>query len=227
MNPINMILAGVGGQGIVTAGILIGNAVTAGGLNATMSEIHGMSQRGGVVTVDLRIGDIQGPIVPEGDADLILGFEAVETLRVLNRAGMGATVIMNTERIVPVSVTEGESSYPDIETAILRLRKGGVEIFPMNAQTLAKDAGNVVSSNVVLVGAAYSAGFIPVSLSTLRQSARDLFPANTWGVNMKALESGMREYRTLRERSDVVHPQTTRNVSTEPNSPNNGMVTSN
>jgi indolepyruvate ferredoxin oxidoreductase beta subunit len=199
MGQTNIIITGVGGQGIITAGLLIGNAVTASGLNAIMSEIHGMSQRGGGVTVELRIGDVHGPITPRGDVNLILGFEALETLRVVNRASVGATVIMNKEEIVPVTVNVGDAKYPEVERAVSKLRERGVKLYVMDARRLAAEAGNRLSSNVVLVGAAYAAGFIPVELSFLQESLKKMFPERSWSTNLKALELGMQQLALLRD----------------------------
>jgi len=185
----------VGGQGVVTAGILIGNAVTAAGTNAVMSEIHGMSQRGGVVVAELRIGDVYGPIIPDGAADLLLGFETVETLRALRRAGRNTTVIMSTERIVPFTVSIGDAVYPDVEPVISRLRGDGIKLSLVDAQKLAMEAGNLLSSNVVLVGAACSAGFVPAQVSDLEGAIVEMFPAKSVETNVRALKLGMGAYR--------------------------------
>lgn len=201
MSQTNILLAGVGGQGVVTAGILIGNAVTAAGMNAVMSEIHGMSQRGGVVLVELRMGDVYGPIIPDGAADLLLGFEAVETLRALKRAGRETTVIMSTERIVPVTVNVEDASYPDIAPAAAKLREGGVKIWAIDAPRLARSAGSVLSSNIVLLGAAFSAGFIPVDRTGIEKSIENMFPTKSLDTNLKALELGIGAFQALRKDS--------------------------
>lgn len=197
MSQTNIILTGVGGQGVVTAGMLIGNAVTQSGLNAVMSEIHGMSQRGGVVTVELRIGDVFGPIIPDGIANLVLGFEAMETLRVLKRAGKDTIVIMNTERIVPFTVNIGDAKYPDIDPLISRLKEKGTKLYPIDARSLGEEAGNVMSSNVVITGAAFSTGLIPVNISALEDSVRRMFSPKSWDTNLKALKLGMEAYVSL------------------------------
>ena len=195
----NILLTGVGGQGVITAGLLIGNAVTATGTNAVMSEIHGMSQRGGVVTAELRIGDVYGPIIPEGATDLLIGFEAAETIRALKRAGERATVIMSSERIIPPTVTLGEARYPDVEGVVSKLRERGAKLFVVDAPRLAREAGSALSSNVVLVGAACSAGFVPAEREALEKAIRDLFPERSWETNIRALQIGMEEFRRLAE----------------------------
>ena len=187
-------LAGVGGQGVITAALLIGNAAAQSGLNVVMSELHGMSQRGGVVTVDLRIGDVHGPIIPEAEADLILGFEAGETLRVMNKANRNTLVIMSSERIIPPAVTIGEAKYPDIESAISQLKGEGMNFLVFDTQSFAKEVCSVISSNLVLVGAAYSSGLLPLDFSALEQSVKKMFSPNSWAVSLKALRQGIERF---------------------------------
>jgi indolepyruvate ferredoxin oxidoreductase beta subunit len=186
----NIILAGVGGQGVVTAGVLMGRAATRVGFNAVMSEIHGMSQRGGVVTVDLRLGDVYGPIIPEGEADLLLGFEQAETLRAARRAGRETVVIMSTERIVPPGVTIGDAKYPDIQHACDELRAQGVKVLEVDARGTAEKVKNAHSGNLVLVGAAYASGALPVSYDSLEEAVRGMFPQKSWESNLEAMRQG-------------------------------------
>ena len=197
MKDINIIITGVGGQGVVSAGTIIGNAALKNGLKVVMSEIHGMAQRGGIVSVDLRIGDVYGPIIPDGMADLIIGFESMETLRALKRASMDTIVIMNTERIVPFTVNVGDFEYPKIEKIVEKI--GGKNIIGIDALDIAKRAGNVLSVNVVMVGAAYSTGILPLKEEDIEKSIMDHFPKNTWESNLKAFRMGMEQYRILRE----------------------------
>ena len=191
---------------MVTAGILVGNAATASGLKAVMAEVHGMAQRGGVVTVELRIGDALGPIIPHGEVDLVLGFEAVETLRAMSRASKDTMVIMNTERIIPTIVNLGDSTYPDVEVVVSRLRERGVKLYPIDAPKLAKAAGSALSSNVVLVGSAFSTGLIPVGIDCLRESLMRLFPMKSWEANLRALELGMEEHMSFGRKDQCSPP---------------------
>ena len=202
-------MTGVGGQGIVKAGQIIGRAVTSFGLNAVMSEIHGMSQRGGIVGVDLRIGNVYGPIIPNGVADLLIGFEAAETVRALNRIGKNTTILMSTEKIFPVSVSLGDFSYPDTDEIGSRLKERGARLYMIDAPRLAVEAGNFQSTNVVLVGAAYSAGFIPVPLSALKEAVKEVFHERSWESNLRSLELGIEEFKILQsERHEAVAAQT-------------------
>lgn len=199
MDQINIMISGVGGQGIVKAGQLIGTAVTSAGLNAVMSEIHGMSQRGGIVGVDLRIGRVFGPIIPDGAADLFIGFEAAESFRALNRIGRNTSVIMSTEKIVPVSVSLGDSAYPEIDKIGAILRERGANLYMIDAFDLAKRAGNTKSTNMILVGAAFATGLIPVTLDALKGAVKEVFPERSWESNLVALELGIETFEKLKQ----------------------------
>jgi len=197
MNTINVTIVGVGGQGVVSAGMIIGTATTKRNINTVMSEIHGMAQRGGIVSVDLRIGNAYGPIVPQGKIDLLIGFEALETIRALGKAGKNTTVIMNTEKIIPITVSFGEGKYPDVESVIKDLAiKNFIGI---DAVSLAKEAGNYQSINMVMIGAAIATNILPVDEEDIENAIKSIFPAFTWESNMKALRLGMDQYRIIRE----------------------------
>ncbi|MGC8555638.1 MAG: indolepyruvate oxidoreductase subunit beta [Conexivisphaera sp.] len=196
-DSINIIIAGVGGQGNVTAGIIMGEAARLAGLNAVMSEIHGLAQRGGIVSVDFRIGNVYGPIIPDGEVDLILGFEILESLRALSRARPGTVVITSTERIVPSSVNVGEAKYPDLGDLRSRAVARGARIYEIDAPSIALAAGSALASNMVMVGAAMGAGFLPVGMNHVRDAIRIHFRERLWEVNERAVEMGFQEIRRL------------------------------
>ena len=101
----NIIIAGIGGQGVVTCGSLISKAAIHAGLNVVMSEIHGLAQRGGSVSVEVRIGDVSGPIIPNGEGDLLIGLEYMEGVRNIPRMKTGSLVILSKEKLTPVSLS--------------------------------------------------------------------------------------------------------------------------
>jgi indolepyruvate ferredoxin oxidoreductase beta subunit len=195
MNNVNISLVGVGGQGVVSTGIILGNTVTRKGINVVMSEIHGMAQRGGIVTVDLRIGDVYGPIIPEGKIDLIIGFEALETIRALKRASRKTRIIMNTERIIPFTVNIGDEKYPDIEEIIKKFDIRN--IIGIDAVNIAKQTGNLQSVNMVLLGAAFATELLPIEEKDIEESIKIQFPEYSWESNIKAFRMGMDQYRIL------------------------------
>ena len=133
MKEFNIVLAGVGGQGILLAAEILGTAAVKDGLNVRASEIHGMAQRGGAVVSTVRIGDaVSAPTILEGQADLILGFEPLETLRNLNYASEKTIVVMSDERTPPMELAAENSKYPSIgeivkKTAPHLVRIGNIE----------------------------------------------------------------------------------------------------
>lgn len=195
MRAVNISMVGVGGQGVVSTGIILGNSLARKGINVVMSEIHGMAQRGGVVTVDIRIGDVYGPIIPDGGVDLIVGFEALETLRALRRATRETRIIMNTERIIPFTVSIGDEKYPDIEDIIKRI--GVMNIVGIDAVEIARKNGNLQAVNMVLLGAAIATDIIPVNPEDVEESIKMQFPQNSWESNINAFRQGMDQYRIL------------------------------
>jgi len=195
MRDLNISMVGVGGQGVVSMGIILGNAIAKRGLNVVMSEIHGMAQRGGIVTVDMRIGDVYGPIIPDGKVDMIIGFEALETIRALKRATRETLIIMNTERIIPFTVNIGEEEYPDIEKLIKDLNIKN--IVGIDAVEIARRNGNLQSVNMVLLGAAFATDLIPVDQSDIEESIKNQFPERSWNSNLNAFRQGMDQYRIL------------------------------
>lgn len=151
-------LVGVGGQGIITASRIIGDAAIIAGKNVLLSETHGMAQRGGSVVCTARIGDVHSPLIPDGRADVILSFELLETLRALPKASKKTVVVSSTERIVPLSISAKKLRYPgleEVEAQVARVAKSFVRV---DAARLAADSGVPMSSNIVMVGALAGTG---------------------------------------------------------------------
>ncbi len=186
-------LTGVGGQGTIKTSTIIGEAAIKRGLNVVMSEVHGMAQRGGVVTTDLKIGDAHSPLIENGDADLVIGFEPAETLRSLPKVSEKTFVITNSARIVPFTVGLGLSEYPPIEQIISELKAKVKHLFVINAEELANKAGNIMSLNMVLLGAATAIPCFPIGKDEIIQSMKENLPPKTIEVNLKAFELGFKE----------------------------------
>lgn len=193
----NIIIAGVGGQGVITAGMLISEAAMMKGINTVMSEIHGLAQRGGSVSVDIRMNDVYSAIVASGDADIIIGFEPIESVRASRRAGKQTKIIINTEKLPPISLGLKGEEYPDVRNLISDLGQT-FEVYPVDALSLAKRAGNYRAVNVVMVGAALSVGAIPLSKEDILKAISSIFPERLRAVNEKALEYGMEAIPRLR-----------------------------
>jgi len=151
-------LVGVGGQGIITASRIIGDAAIFAGKNVLLSETHGMAQRGGSVVCTARIGDVNSPLIPDGKADLILSFELLETMRALCKANKNTLVISSTEKIVPLSVSTKKLRYPTIEEIGVQVRKVAKDFLSIDTRKFAEDSAVPMSSNIVIVGALAGTG---------------------------------------------------------------------
>jgi indolepyruvate ferredoxin oxidoreductase beta subunit len=191
MNDFNMVLAGVGGQGILLAAEVVGSAAVKDGLNVRVSEIHGMAQRGGSVVSNVRIGEhVLASTVLDGDADLVLGFEQLETIRNLKSASEKTVVIMNTQRIPPVELAAKNRPYPSLEEIVAKITVFTHKIVLIEASELANQAGSTLTLNSVLLGASAATENFPVKPESLRKSLRELVPEKHIELNIKAFQLG-------------------------------------
>lgn len=184
----NMILCGVGGQGVLSLAAIIAKASLSAHLNVRQSEVHGMSQRGGEVSSHLRIGDeeIVGDLVPSGTADLIISMEPMESLRYLNYLKPNGIVITASEPVKNIS------NYPDINAVYAKIAEIPGSIC-LEAESLAEAAGSRRASNMVLIGAASS--FLPLETDGLQNAIRETFASKGESIvetNLKAFDAGRR-----------------------------------
>lgn len=190
-------LAGVGGQGTIKASSIIGEAAMKRGISVVMSELHGMAQRGGVVTTEIKIGDVRSPVIENGDADLIIGFEPAEVLRSIKKASEKTFVIMNSARIVPFTVSLGMSTYPDNPSLIQEAIKKFSHLYIIDAEKLANKAGNIMSLNMVLLGSAVAMPGFPLEREEIIQSMKESLPEKTIEINLKAFDLGFERIKNM------------------------------
>jgi len=191
MKEFNIVLAGVGGQGILLAAEILGTAAVKEGLNVRVSELHGMAQRGGAVVSNVRIGEkVLAPTVLEGQADVLLGFEPLETLRNLRFASEKTLVIMNTEAIPPTELSAKMMKYPSLEEIEKKIRHFTKRVMAVDAAKLAKKAGNILTENIVLIGVLAASERMPVKSESVLEALRELVPSKHLGVNVRAFELG-------------------------------------
>ena len=147
----NIMIVGVGGQGSLLASKLLGRLLVDKGYDVKVSEVHGMSQRGGSVVTYVRFGDkVYSPVIDKGEADVIISFELLEAARWIPYLKLGGKLITNTQQIDPMPVISGAAAYPlDLVT---KIRKIGIDIDAIDALTLAQEAGNAKAVNLVLLG---------------------------------------------------------------------------
>jgi indolepyruvate ferredoxin oxidoreductase beta subunit len=181
---------GVGGQGTLVATRLVAEAALEEGLHVTMSEIHGMAQRGGVVESSVVVGNAFSPTIADGEADILMAFEPLEALRALPRCHPGSLVLSSKLPIIPFTVATGKDSYPSIET-IDKLIRSKVERFIwIDADEPAHKAGSAKAANIVVVGVLAATNRLPISDGSWREALKKIFPKRLLDVNQRAFEAG-------------------------------------
>jgi indolepyruvate ferredoxin oxidoreductase beta subunit len=190
-------LIGIGGQGTIKTATIIGEAAMFQGLNVVMSEVHGMAQRGGTVVTEIKIGQAESPLIEKNAADLILAFEPSEILRTLDKIGNQTRVIANSSTIIPFTVSLGISEYPDKNQLFAKLKKEVDNFHLIEAEKLAKNAGNLIATNIVLLGAALAIPEFPIEKEMIIESVRKNLPARLININLNALEVGYKEFSSV------------------------------
>ena len=185
-NTKNIMIVGVGGQGTLLASRILGNAVISEGYDVKVSEVHGMSQRGGSVVTYVKYGDkVFSPIIDRGEADMILAFEKLEAARALPYLKEGGTVILNDREIAPMPVITGAAEYPDGLVADIAAK---ARVIAIDALSLSLEAGSAKAVNVVLIGVLARSS--DISKEVWIQTIKDTVPAKFLELNLKAFELG-------------------------------------
>lgn len=183
----NVLMSGVGGQGILLASEILSEAAMLAGFDVKKSEIHGMSQRGGCVVSHVRYGrEVFSPIVPEGEGDILFGFELMETCRSLPLLKPGGAVVANDLRISPPSVLMGQEPYP--EGLVERIKARFPDFQLLDGQHVAEQAGNVRAANTVLLGAVSKR--LNIAEQFWMQALEKMVPPKALEVNRKAFQLG-------------------------------------
>jgi len=190
MDTLRLIIVAVGGQGNLLASKVIGEAALLAGVPVRMSEIHGMAQRGGVVESAIVLGDAQSNIISDGEADILLGFEPAETLRALGKGNPETVVITNMAPLPPFTAAIGRGVYPDLEQLQQLIRQKTKRLVAFDALALARQAGNVMALNMVLLGALIQTGLLPLGAEQIKTVIKDKTKADFASVNLKAFELG-------------------------------------
>ena len=190
MNTTRVILVAVGGQGNLLASSVLGEAALLSQIPVRMSEIHGMAQRGGVVESAMVFGDARSPVISDGEADVLVGFEPSETLRALRKCNAGSVVITNLEPLPPFTVAIGKGVYPDLNELQSLIRAKTAKLIAIDAVKLAREAGNELSVNMVLLGALIQTGKLPVQAETVKEVIRIKTKQAFVESNIKAFELG-------------------------------------
>jgi len=193
VNEFNIIIAGVGGQGVILISELLGNAAVSDGLKVRGSEVLGMAVRGGPVVSTVRIGsEVYGPLIPMGKGDILIGLEPAETLRNSPYLSKSSTIILNTEAIVPFTVSLGESTYPTLDEIMAKLNVISSKVVTLDARQIAEEAGSPMAANMVMLGASFGASELPIKIETIKEAIQTRFPEKLALVNINAFDLGYR-----------------------------------
>jgi indolepyruvate ferredoxin oxidoreductase beta subunit len=187
VNVFNILISGVGGQGVLLTSKIIAEAALLAGFDVKQSEVHGMAQRGGSVLSQVRFGDkVFSPIVTEGEADLLIGFEPLETARYLHYLKDDGVVVYNTRTIGTIGVSIAAEKYPsDVNDSI----SGRVKtVMPFDGTQLAVNAGDKRALNLVLLGAALT--YLPLKEQFILDAIMNTVPKKVLEINQKAFAAG-------------------------------------
>lgn len=186
-NGLSIMIVGVGGQGTLLASRILGNLFIKNGYDVKISEVHGMSQRGGSVVTYVKYGEkVQSPIIDKGEADIILAFEELEAYRYLPYLKKGGTIICNSQNIDPMPVIIGAKKYP--ENIIEKLKEKDVNVISVDADNLAMRAGNIKTVNVCLIGVLSK--HTDIAEDMWIESVKSTVPQKVVDVNIDAFKLG-------------------------------------
>ncbi len=188
----NVMVAGVGGQGILFTTNVIARAALKMGINFVQSEIHGLSQRYGSIRTELRIGsEVHSPLILEGTLDLLIGMEPLETLRQAPYISERTSIVMSDHIIPPISAYLARLRVPSLEEILDDLRSlRPKRLAVVDAYGLAEKAGDYIAANVVILGAAQAIGSLPFPNGVLREAVEELSPARYRDLNLRAYDLG-------------------------------------
>ena len=188
---LDIVFSGIGGQGIVVLSDIFCEAALLDGFDVAKAEVHGMAQRGGSIVAYARIGDkVEAPLIEHGKADVILGFEILETARVLPMLKKGGTVVVNTKYIPPNSAVQGTTEVKKPEDLLGMLRNKALKVHEVDGAGIAEKVGNPIVVNTVLLGALSALPENPIKKETLEKAICSRLKPKFHGVNLQAFRLG-------------------------------------
>jgi indolepyruvate ferredoxin oxidoreductase beta subunit len=187
----NILITGVGGQGVILMSELLGQTAVKEGFRVRGSEVLGMAVRGGPVVSMIRLGDeIEGPLIPMGKGDVLIAMEPAEGLRNITYLSKSGSIILNTQKIIPPTVSIGASKYPSLEQMTEIFVALSSRLVKLDADQIAKKAGSLQTVNIVLLGALFGLEKLPLEIETMKSTIQSHFPEKTAPVNLKAFDLG-------------------------------------
>lgn len=201
---LRLLIAGTGGQGVLTATRLLCDYFVADGRDVVTGQLHGMAQRGGSVQATVMVDCGISPVIPQGRADVVLGFEPAETARALPFLSSGALVLMNTTPVIPFTVgqrailEDEDAGYPEVAELVESIRSVTDRVMTLDATQLARDAGSAAALNITLLGCLLGCGGLPCQADGFWEIVSRGLPASSARVNAAAFEAGVKAGRAMR-----------------------------
>jgi len=195
METKRLVFVGVGGQGNLLASRLLGEAALAQGVPAVVSEIHGMAQRGGIVESAVLMGNVTSPIVSAGEADVLISFEPVETLRALGKCNNTSVIITNTHPLPPFTVAVGQGTYPEVDQMLALIQAKAGKVIALDGNAIAEEVGNPLALNMVMLGALIGSGTIPITAEDMKKTISTSTKKAFLESNLKAFDKGFEKAR--------------------------------
>jgi len=193
-DEMNVLIAGVGGQGALTLAGVLADAAMKSGINIIAGEVHGMAQRGGSVFVHVRMGPkVRGPIIPIGNADVIVSLELVEALRYLGFLAKESSIVVSTTKTTPPLVWAGMAKYPSKDDIVNEYKKKSDSVYLIDSLDIANRTGNSLTANIVLLGALVAVAKLPFEKDVILESLASVLPPKIVEVNKSAFELGWQE----------------------------------
>lgn len=200
VDPYNIIIGGVGGQGNVLASMILGRMLVSQGGIITIGETYGASQRGGSVMSHMRVSnkDQFSPLIPEGKGHLLVALEPIEGLRMIGQYGNpDLWTVVNTRPIYPLAVISGKAAYPDLAVVLSKIQGLSRKMWSLNATEIALQMGDPIFSNMIMLGALSALEVLPLNRPIFERTIGDLFPTERLAVNLEAFDKGREAVRAV------------------------------
>jgi indolepyruvate ferredoxin oxidoreductase beta subunit len=190
MESWRIFFTGVGGQGTLLATRVLGEAALVANIPVVVSEVHGMAQRGGVVESAVVLGEVQSPVISDGEVDILMAFEPLEALRAVRKCSSRSLVICNTSPVAPFSVSSGRDRYPDVSSMIEAISSQVSNLIAYDARALAREAGSELSVNIVMLGTLMRHAKMPFDEKVVKQVLNTRTKKSFLEINLKAFDLG-------------------------------------
>jgi len=190
MESWRIFFTGVGGQGTLLATRVLGEAALVANIHVVVSEVHGMAQRGGVVESAVVLGEVQSPVISDGEVDILMAFEPLEALRAVRKCSSRSLVICNTSPVAPFSVSSGRDRYPDVSSMIQAISSQVSNLIAYDARALAREAGSELSINIVMLGTLMRHAKMPFDEKVVKKVLNTRTKKSFLEINLKAFDLG-------------------------------------